>query len=193
MCLKRQHQILFSSLCTCKSGKTVSGLLFCKYGIKVVDLVNLLSVLSADFPPFFSCFPQFTDTSKEPVHPQCPPWQHLERRLLLMNGWSGAVAPRWLGYVTTPQQKLRHFNGLDQKVTIRLSEILHRMGQCPNSRGRELIHSVLCRISSGKAGCFYLDARQVSFYWRLDWVWFVPRGSCSLLLLCNKPPSVGYQ
>lgn len=30
-------------------------------------------------------FPQFTDSSKELVHLQCPPRQHLARRLLLMD------------------------------------------------------------------------------------------------------------
>lgn len=139
-------------------------------------------------------FSQFTDTSKELVHPQCPSWQHLERWLLLMSGWTGAVV-QWhpAGWGNSLHLNIKVFIGDPEWVWPKSncqgdlkSEILHRIVQMlskrtavegsPHELISHVIHWILCRISSGKAGCFLV-------FFFLDssvWVWSVPSCSCAI-------------
>lgn len=118
-----------------------------------------------------------------------------------------AATPRWLGRLAALQHQgfflffLFFARGdaerfLTQKkwllMTLNLRSCIERSaeGLC------EPISQSLCRISSGKSG--FLNLRLHVSPW-IHWllhnrrVWSVPRGRCSLLLLCNKPLADGYQ
>lgn len=118
-----------------------------------------------------------------------------------------AATPRWLGRLAALQHQgffffcfvfcpWRCWKVSDQKkwllMTLNLRSCIERSaeGLC------EPISQSLCRISSGKSG--FLNLRLHVSPW-IHWllhnrrVWSVPRGRCSLLLLCNKPLADGYQ
>lgn len=111
-----------------------------------------------------------------------------------------AATPRWLGQLAALQHQL-FFRGdaerfLTKKkwllMTLNLRSCIERSAEGL----REPISQSLCRISSGKSG--FLNLRLHVSPW-IHWllhnrrVWSVPRGRCSLLLLCNKPLADGYQ